>query len=243
MRPRGRGVVLVVIAALLAPTLADADDLGGLTAGSITVDSPGDLPVVPTIIMADCFCTPSFIFLFNTISGRRPERIGSERWATSGIWSITGERLRPPTATTADRLALYNARRADVAVEADFVRSNATLTFGLVARSNGEITGSATMRRLQIVVASGRAVLTGWVGTTVTTIADVDASWLSATYRLRMEVVGSRVRVSVGATVLIDQTLPSPLDGELAAGTHVGAVATGASTERLDDILVTAWPP
>ena len=230
--------MLIVIVAMLTPTLADADDLGGVRPGTITVASPGDLPVVPTIIMADCFCTSPW----PSIHGTLPEYIGKQGWRTAETWSVTGSRLRPPTSATANRLALYNAGSTDVAVEADIFRANRNVQLGLVARSNGQLSSSTTHRRLQVVVANDLAVLTALVGLVSTNLANVDASKLPGSYRLRLEVVGAAVRVSAAGIVLIDMKLPSPFDVELAAGTNVGLIASNAGNERVDDMLVTTWP-
>ena len=239
MRRHGRGIVLVVIAAMLTPALADADDLGGVRPGTITVASPGDLPVVPTILMAECFCTSPW----SSINGTLPEYIGKQAWRTAGTWSVTSSRLRPPTSGTANRLALYDAGSTDIAVEADMFRTNKNVELGLVARSNGQLTGSESMRRLQVVVANDLAVLTAWVESSVKELAAADASKLPGSYRLRLEVVGAAVRVSAAGIVLIDMKLPSPFDVELAEGTHVGLIASNAGNERVDNVLVTTWPP
>lgn len=239
MRPRGRWPVLVAIVALLAPTAAAADDLGGVSSATIAVDMPVDLPRVPDVLMADCFCTTPFA----SIDGYDSEYVGSDVWRTYGTWSITGARLRPPNNSIADRLALYPAGRTDAAIEATMFRVNRNVQLGLVARSNGEIRPGPAMRRLQVVVFDGRAVLSASVGTATVVLADVAASLLPAEYRLRMEVDGPRVRVAVGSTLLIDLTLPAPYDVELATGTFAGLVATSAGNERIDDVLVTSWPP
>jgi hypothetical protein len=239
MRPRGRGAVVIVIAALLTPALADADDLGGATSASLAVIGSTDRPVVPTILMADCFCTSPW----SSIDGTRPEFVGSNGWSTYGTWSVTGSQLRPPNNNTSDRLALYPSGVVDVAVESDVFRSNKNVQLGLVARSNGQLLSGVGMRRLQVVVASGRAQLTAWVGTSVVLLADVDASSLPNEYRLRMEVVGSDVRVSADGVPLIALTLPSPYDTLLASGTWVGLAASNAGNERLDNVLATTWPP
>jgi hypothetical protein len=239
MRGRGRGIVLIVIVAMLTPTFADADDLGGVVSGTITVASPGDLPVVPTIIMADCFCTSPQTSIHSTF----PEYVGKQSWQTAGAWSVSDSRVRPPTSGAANRVALYDAGITDVAIEADVFRVNKLVQLGLVARSDGQLLMSETMRRLQAVVANDRAVLTAWVGTTSKELANVDASKLPASYRLRLEIVDALVRVSAADVVLIEMNLPAPFDEELAKGTAVGLIATNAGNERVDDVLVTTWPP
>ena len=239
MRRRGRGIVLVVIVAMLTPALADADDLGGLNSQSIAVDSPGNLPVVPTILMADCFCTTPW----SSIGGTLPEYVGTRGWRTAGTWSVTGARLRPPTNATANRLALYDVDKVDVAVEADMFRVNKNVPLGIVVRSNGQLVTGATMTRLQVTVSADKAVLTAWVNGAATDLVTADASMLPDDYRLRVEVVGSSVRVAAAGVVVIDTSLPAPFDSDLSAGTHVGLVSQSAGNERIDDVLSTTWPP
>jgi hypothetical protein len=75
------------------------------------------------------------------------------------------------------------------------------------------------------------------------TLADVAGLKPPATTRLRMEIVKSDVRVLADGVVLIDMALPSPLDTQFAAFTFAGLYSEDATSERVDDVLVTTWPP
>lgn len=237
MRRRGRGIVLVVIVALLTPALADADDLGGLGSASITVASPGDLPVVPTVIMADCFCGPGV-----SINGQLPEYVGTNKWNSHAFVRVSG-RLRPPANGQRNRLAFYDAGQADIAVEATLIRTDKKSQLGVMVRANAVFGAGVDAYRLVGFLQDDRAYLVAWAGGAQTTLADVAGFTPPATTRLRMEIVGTKVRVLAGGVPLVEMALPAPLDTQLANYTHAGLYAEDAVDERVDDVLVTTWPP
>jgi hypothetical protein len=237
MRRRGRGMVLVVIVAMLTPALADADDLGGVGTASITVHSPGDLPVVPTILMADCFCGAD-----RQINGQLPEYVGSGVWDSHAFVRTAG-RLRPPSNGQPNRLAFYDSEKTDIAVEATLIRTDDRSQLGLVVRANGQFGTGLTDYRLVAFLQNDRAYLVAWAGGKRTQLADVAGFAPPATTRLRMEIVGTQVRVLADGVRVIELVLPAPLDTQLAGYTFAGLYAEDASVERIDDVLVTTWPP
>jgi hypothetical protein len=238
MRRRGRGIVLIVIAAMLTPALADADDLGGLNSQSIAVDSPGDLPVVPTILMADCFCGRD-----QSINRQAPQYVGSGLWEAHNGWARQTGRLRPPSNGSANRLAFYDSGAVDIAVEATLIRTDTKSQLGVMVRANAVFGTSATAFRLVAFLQNDRAYLAAWAAGVRKTLADVAGLKPPATTRLRMEIVKSDVRVLADGVVLIDMALPSPLDTQFAAFTFAGLYSEDATSERVDDVLVTTWPP
>jgi hypothetical protein len=238
MRRRGRGIVLVVIVAMLTPALADADNLGGLNSQSIAVDSPGDLPVVPTIIMADCFCGPNA-----SINKQAPNYVGSGLWDSNNGWVRQSRQLRPPVNGFANRLAFYDSGKTDIAVEATLIRTDTGSQLGVMVRANAVDGTAANAFRLVAYLRDDRAYLVAWAAGARKTLADVAGLTPPATTRLRMEIVGSDVRVLADGVVLIDMALPSPLDTEFAAFTFAGLYSEDANDERIDDVLVTTWPP
>ncbi len=238
MRRRGRGIVLIVIAAMLTPALADADDLGGLNSQSIAVDSPGDLPVVPTILMADCFCGAD-----RSINKQAPEYVGSGQWSSNNGWVRQSRRLKPPNNGNPDRLAFYDSGKTDIAVEATLIRTDTTSQLGVMVRANEVFGTAANAFRLVAYLRDDRVYLAAWAAGVKKTLAVVAGLKPPATTRLRMEIVKSNVRVLADGVVLIDMALPSPLDTDLAAFTVAGLYSEDAERERVDDVLVTTWPP
>ncbi len=236
MRRHGRGIVLVVIVAMLTPALADADDLGGLRPGTITVASPGDLPVVPTIIMADCFCPPD-----RSINKEPPQYVGSGTWDANNAWRRSKGVLYPPTVGESNRLALYDAGRTDLAVEATLVRTDPASRLGLVVRSDGERAPSTSVR-LVAYLEDREVLLVAVLGGTKQTIANEMGVAPPTTTRLRGEVVEDAVRVLADGVTLIDTMLPADVHKTLAGLTFVGLFSELARNERVDDMLVTTWP-
>ena len=112
-----------------------------------------------------------------------------------------------------------------------------------MVRANAVYGTGSSAYRLSAFLQNDRAYLVAWAAGSRQILANVAGLKPPATTRLRMEIVGSTVRVRADGVLLIDTTLPSPLDKQFANFTFAGLYSEDAVNERVVDVLVTTWPP
>jgi hypothetical protein len=222
-----------VLAALAAATLAP---LGGVHSAQLFARSLTQPSGAPQVLMADAFTSGT------DLATRVPQSRGGSTWVqVAGTWSILTGQVRPPATGSANRLALYNSGVADAAMEATFVRASSS-TLGLVLRDSGVTSPASAVRRLQATVTQAGVVTLAKVeGNSTTTLATTTVT-LAATYRFRVQAVGAAIEVRVDGVTVLSVTLSAADQTTFGANTWQGLVATGAGSERIDDVLVTRWP-
>jgi hypothetical protein len=222
-----------MLAALTAATLAP---LGGVHSAQLFARSFTQSSGAPQVLMADAFTSGT------DLAARAPQSRGVSTWAqVSGTWSIVTGQLRPPATGSANRLVLYNSGVADAAMEATFVRASAS-TLGLVVRDSGTTSPASAVRRLQATVTqAGVVTLAKVAGNSTTTLATTTVA-LAASYRFRVQAVGASIEIGVDGATVLSATLSAADQTTFGANTWQGLVATGAGSERIDDVLVTRWP-
>lgn len=222
-----------MLAALTAVTLAP---LGGVHSAQLFARSFTQSSGAPQVLMADAFTSGT------DLAARVPQSRGGSTWVqVAGTWSIVTGQLRPPATGSANRLALYNSGVADAAMEATFVRASAS-TLGLVLRDSGATSPASAIRRLQATVTQAGVITLAKVeGNSTTTLATTTAT-LGASYRFRVQAVGASIEVRIDGATVLSTTLSAADQTTFGANTWQGVLASGAGTERIDDVLVTRWP-
>jgi hypothetical protein len=126
-------------------------------------------------------------------------------------------------------------------MEATFVRASSS-TLGLVVRDSGTTSPASAVRRLQATVTQAGVVTLAKVeGNSTTTLATTTMA-LAASYRFRVQAVGAAIEVRIDGATVLSVTLSAADQTTFGANTWQGLIATGAGSERIDDVLVTRWP-
>ena len=222
-----------MLASLVFSALAP---VGGVHSAQLFAHSFTQPSGAPVVLMADAFTTGT------DLAGRVPQSRGTSTWVqVTGTWTIVSGQLRPPATGSSNRLALYDSGAADAAVEVTVVRSAAS-TLGLVIRDSGVTSPASAVRRLQATITQAGVVTLAKVeGNSTTTLASTTIV-APATYRFRVQASGAQVAVAVDGAIVVSTTLSAVDQTTFGANTRQGVLATGAGTERLDDIVVTRWP-
>lgn len=225
-----------MLAALTVTTLAPLAPMAGVHSAQLFARSFTQPSGAPQVLMADAFTSGT------DLAARLPQSRGGSTWVqVAGTWSIVTGQVRPPATGSANRLALYNSGVADAAMEATFVRASAS-ALGLVVRDSGVTSPASAVRRLQATVTQAGVVTLAKVeGNSTTTLATTTLA-LAASYRFRVQVVGAAIEVGVDGVTALSVTLSAADQTTFGANTWQGLVATGAGSERIDDVLVTRWP-
>lgn len=216
--------------------LAALAPVGGVHSAQLFARSITQPSGAPVVLMADAFTSGT------DLAARAPQSRGMSSWVqVAGTWTIAAGQLRPPTNGSANRLALYDSGAADVAVEVTMLRS-ASSTLGLVVRDSGATSPASAVRRLQATISQAGVVTLAKVeGNATTTLASATIG-APFTYRFRIEASGAQLVVLIDGTVVVSATLSAADQATFGANTRQGLLATGAGSERLDDMVVTRWP-